>query len=840
MKARFADVELDADAMVLRRAGQPVHAEPQVLEVLTYLVEHHDRLVPKTELLDEIWGDRFVSESALSSRIKSARQAIGDNGRDQRLIKTVHGRGFRFVGELHDLALPPTSGSSASAVGVLDRLTGGTGAAVVLTAPSSAARAKAADALVHLALDRGLLVGHGRAGGLRTLSGVREALDEWRRRRPDLTAGLPPGCDAVLDQLGGGEEASRPHLLLAARELLDAAGSSDRGALLLVEDAHLADAQTVELLVHLARAAGRVRAVVAITAPGAEAFSPWFHAVPDEHGTDVQAPPGGDPREAPPALPADVRHALALVAATSPTVRRGELAAAAELTTIEADRVIEIAEAADVLVAHPDGHRFLDPEEADRLERSLDPGARAGANRAVAVHLQEVGAPDAAVARRLVAAGELQDAAPLLVGAAFVAAMARQHAEVLDLTARVDEVLDPATKRDLLELRADALAARGDHEAIPRYREAIRLADPDQLPWLRARLARVHLYAGEVDAAAEVLEGVPTEGPAAGGIALMRGAISYFQGGIDEAEVLIDSARALALAPGAPPMMLDVITMQGMIAHSRGQWFDRLRQELRATASSPDLAQTIFDSHVCVAQYLLYGPSGADEVLRLASELAVGAEAAGATRALGFAATLRGEAHLLRGDLAAAREALEASVVLHREVQADTGLAHALQRLAEVALAEGNRAEAEARCREALPLARWSPIARHLLQRSYGTLIASAPDPAAAVRIADEALAVDDGPLSCEFCGIMLSVPAAIAYAQAGLLPAAHEQLAAAERCATRWEGPAWPAAVDEVRAVLARAEGDEEEADARFRAAAEGFDRAGQPLDAARCREAR
>jgi len=74
--------------------------EPQVFDVLAYLVRHHDRLVPKAELLDQVWGSRFVSESALSSRIKSARQAIGDNGRDQRMIRTVHGSGYRFVAAL--------------------------------------------------------------------------------------------------------------------------------------------------------------------------------------------------------------------------------------------------------------------------------------------------------------------------------------------------------------------------------------------------------------------------------------------------------------------------------------------------------------------------------------------------------------------------------------------------------------------------------------------------------------------------------------------------------------------------------------------------------------------
>ena len=77
--------------------------EPQVFEVLAYLVSHRDRVVPKEELMDHIWGGRFVSETAVTSRIKQARQAIGDNGQAQRLIRTVHGHGYRFVGPAREV-----------------------------------------------------------------------------------------------------------------------------------------------------------------------------------------------------------------------------------------------------------------------------------------------------------------------------------------------------------------------------------------------------------------------------------------------------------------------------------------------------------------------------------------------------------------------------------------------------------------------------------------------------------------------------------------------------------------------------------------------------------------
>lgn len=97
MLYRFADCELDADRFELRRNGEPVRLERQVFGLLAYVVEQHDRLVSKGELLDKVWGDRFVTESALNSRVMAARKAIGDNGKDQRLIKTMHGRGYRFV-----------------------------------------------------------------------------------------------------------------------------------------------------------------------------------------------------------------------------------------------------------------------------------------------------------------------------------------------------------------------------------------------------------------------------------------------------------------------------------------------------------------------------------------------------------------------------------------------------------------------------------------------------------------------------------------------------------------------------------------------------------------------
>lgn len=94
---RFGSCRLDTDRVRLTRDGADVHVEPQVFALLQLLAERQGTVVRKEDLLDQIWGTRFVSESALTSRIRSARQAVGDDGTAQRVIRTVHGRGYELV-----------------------------------------------------------------------------------------------------------------------------------------------------------------------------------------------------------------------------------------------------------------------------------------------------------------------------------------------------------------------------------------------------------------------------------------------------------------------------------------------------------------------------------------------------------------------------------------------------------------------------------------------------------------------------------------------------------------------------------------------------------------------
>jgi DNA-binding winged helix-turn-helix (wHTH) protein len=99
---RFDEFVLDVPRFELRRNGVAIRVEPQVFDVMVALVRNHKRLVAKDELFDTVWGDRFVSEAALTSRIKAARRALGDDGGSQRYIRTVRGRGYQFVGKVLD------------------------------------------------------------------------------------------------------------------------------------------------------------------------------------------------------------------------------------------------------------------------------------------------------------------------------------------------------------------------------------------------------------------------------------------------------------------------------------------------------------------------------------------------------------------------------------------------------------------------------------------------------------------------------------------------------------------------------------------------------------------
>lgn len=116
MQYRFDRYVLDAARRELHDGGKPVAVEPQVFDLLEFLIRNRDRVVSRDDLIEGVWGGRIVSESTLATRINAARKAIGDDGSAQRLIKTVARKGFRFVAGVDDAGNATPAASSPTPV----------------------------------------------------------------------------------------------------------------------------------------------------------------------------------------------------------------------------------------------------------------------------------------------------------------------------------------------------------------------------------------------------------------------------------------------------------------------------------------------------------------------------------------------------------------------------------------------------------------------------------------------------------------------------------------------------------------------------------------------------
>jgi TolB-like protein len=113
----FENYSLDANRQELRCGANLVSIEPQVFDLLQYLICHRDRVVTKDDLIAHVWNGRLVSESTLSSRITAVRHAIGDSGVDQRFIRTVARKGIRFVGDIREIMDPSAADNSLKKFG---------------------------------------------------------------------------------------------------------------------------------------------------------------------------------------------------------------------------------------------------------------------------------------------------------------------------------------------------------------------------------------------------------------------------------------------------------------------------------------------------------------------------------------------------------------------------------------------------------------------------------------------------------------------------------------------------------------------------------------------------
>ena len=103
MAIKFEEFSVDLERFELNRGGEIVSVEPLIFNLIALLASHPQKLFTKQDLIEQLWPGRVISDSAISSAIKSARKALGDSGDQQRFIQTVRGRGIRFTGKLNNV-----------------------------------------------------------------------------------------------------------------------------------------------------------------------------------------------------------------------------------------------------------------------------------------------------------------------------------------------------------------------------------------------------------------------------------------------------------------------------------------------------------------------------------------------------------------------------------------------------------------------------------------------------------------------------------------------------------------------------------------------------------------
>jgi DNA-binding SARP family transcriptional activator/tetratricopeptide (TPR) repeat protein len=776
----------------------------------------------------------------------------------------------------------------------LDRAASGGGCTLVLVGAPGVGKSALLDLTVAQAEQRGWRTGRGSAAAVEgswPYAPVLEALGDLCRKHPALLDGLDDLYRTEIDRaLSGREltwsgESGHQRLFVATAELLRLAAAG-HGLVLAVDDVHDADEASMRLLHYLARCATREPVLIALAQrPGVRAevggildslvardaearivvrplpeaatrrlLAERHPELSEEAVAHIWRVSAGIPfsllelarqhaagargEDVVPVLPTGVQQTISRVALLGTTFTTDELLAVAGTTEETAYRHLDVAMSLMIVEPAETGYRFRHPLMREALLRRMPHSVAMAARRDVAERLAELGAAPGRIAHQYVAAGLPRRAVPFVVRAVEVAGALGAYRDALSL---IEAVRDHAGAEDLPRLlarRGDLLMALGDPEAVTAYRQVLPLTTGTEHRLVRARLSRCASLSGDLDTARAALSRLGLEGDAADGpVLLAQGNLAYFTGDVDTAWDVTRQARDLLDVTDEAWHVVDLISLQGLIAHQRGEWFDRFRMELRRTRGKDDLAVTLFDAHLCVAEYLLYGPMPYAEVIAEAEDLRGRATRAGALRGIAFATALIGEAALLMGDLERAETELEEAVELHRDLAATAGEAHSLQRLAEVRLAQGRRDDATLLLHRALPLARWSQISLHLMQRIYGTMITAAPDASAARAVVDQAeasLGVND---SCALCDVMLEVPAAIACADVGDIGEARRHLARAEEVAGRWSGTAWQAGVARARAHLARAEGALDEASRLSAEAAQLYELAGQVADAARCR---
>ncbi len=337
------------------------------------------------------------------------------------------------------------------------------------------------------------------------------------------------------------------------------------------------------------------------------------------------------------------------------------------------------------------------------------------------------------------------------------------------------------------------------------------------------------------------LEGTEPSTPAERAAAhLSAGLVALNRMDLDEAQRQARLARELAVEAGLGLELGEASGLLGMVAHSRGAWPQLFREEfLEIVREAPELASFVFDAHLCLAEFSLFGREGPEEIGAYAHGLEEIADRYGSVEGKALATLMLGESKMLLGDLEGAEADLSLAAELHAKAGTRSGRVLTLERLTNTTLARGRPARARRLLTDAHALALVSPLVSHMLVRVHGTSVQAAGDPLAAADVARAARADLEGKEVCEPCSISFWVASTIAFAGIRSLEEAAQSLDHAERIAGMWQGGPWLAAVWEARGELRLAEQEPRQAAALFREAADLFARGGHHLAEARCRAA-
>ena len=719
-------------------------------------------------------------------------------------------------------------------------------------------------------------------------SGILDLLDDHSRSVLAELTPMVPSSDTREGAL------TRHQVVGAMRRLLDASAGD---ALMIVDDAQLADEATLDVLFHLpAVGVAPFLTVLAYRpAPASETMlrevarldragrvtnldlGPLSHSesvalarlttdvhdetvlrsvidVADGYPFFVLELAQGAGREMPPGVVPTRRDAVArrfidLDDGSMAMLRRLALSAGdMDLTTVlamtgttdaEASDLLDQGLSAGVLVVAEGRYRFGHELVRQALVDAIPPHHRVAIHRDAARRLADAGAAPGLIA------GHWLDGDRADLAVEYLLLAARRSIRLgafQDALGYIDPLLEHRDDHaEALLLRAESLDALGDSRALGAYAAAARAAGEIAAQEIRPRQALATIKQGDPEGALMTLKGsqpVTIEGRLAEALTL-SGAAALGFGDAEVGSRKAAEARRLAFESDEPSAVVTASWAQAAAAHARGDLRGSVQVDLRETHDLPSLAVSVFDGQLCITQRLLYGARPYDDVIQFADLLEAEARRLGATRGQAFARTIGGEAKLLAGRLDDAEADLVLGEQMHRAIGAKTGEAFALQRRAEVALHQGRTKEASALLDDSLIVAEESDVGFHLFDRIYGTRIAIATQADSGLVALEEAEAAVRGPAeTCPGCRITLAVPAAIAAAQAGDMDrAAQYEQATVFLAEVVMRLPAWYAALDEVRGHIALARGRADAARAHFAAAAETYRSAGQRLDEARCR---